>query len=48
MRLRQMIFSYIEATSHRDGDKRYLAHNVDAFVIETGQTDAAGGLLAPE
>lgn len=48
MRLRQMIFSYIEATSHRDGDKRYLAHNVDAFIIETVQTDAAGGPVPRE
>jgi len=31
--LRQMIFSYLEATSHRDGDMRWLPHNVDAFVI---------------
>jgi SAM-dependent methyltransferase len=32
-RLRQMIFSYLEATSHRDGDMRWLPHNVDAFII---------------
>jgi SAM-dependent methyltransferase len=32
-RLRRMIFSYLEATSHRDGDMRWLPHNVDAFVI---------------
>jgi len=33
LRLRQMIFSYLEATSQRDGDMRWLPHNVDAFVI---------------
>ena len=33
LRLRQMIFSYIEATSQRNGDKRFLPHNVDAFII---------------
>jgi SAM-dependent methyltransferase len=33
LRLRQMIFSYLEATSHRDGDMRWLPHNVDAFII---------------
>jgi SAM-dependent methyltransferase len=33
LRLRQMIFSYLEATSHRDGDRRWLPHNVDAFII---------------
>lgn len=32
-RLRRMIFSYLEATSHRDGDMRWLPHNVDAFII---------------
>jgi hypothetical protein len=32
-RLRQMIFSYLEASSHRDGDMRWLPHNVDAFII---------------
>jgi len=32
-RLRQMIFSYLEATSHRDGNMRLLPHNVDAFII---------------
>ena len=32
-RLRKMIFSYLEATSHRDGDMRWLPHNVDAFII---------------
>ena len=32
-RLRQMIFSYLEATSQRDGDMRWLPHNVDAFII---------------
>jgi SAM-dependent methyltransferase len=32
-RLRGMIFSYLEATSHRDGDMRCLPHNVDAFII---------------
>ena len=32
-RLRQMIFGYLEATSRRDGDTRWLPHNVDAFVI---------------
>ncbi len=31
--LRGMIFSYLEATSHRDGDMRWLPHNVDAFII---------------
>ncbi|MFQ3200230.1 MAG: SAM-dependent methyltransferase [Zhongshania sp.] len=28
-----MIFSYLEATSHLDGDMRWLPHNVDAFII---------------
>ena len=37
-RLRQMIFSYLKATSHRDGDMRWLPHNVDAFIIESKQT----------
>jgi SAM-dependent methyltransferase len=32
-RLQQMIFSYLEATSQRDGDMRWLPHNVDAFII---------------
>ena len=31
--LRTMIFSYLKATSHLDGDIRWLPHNVDAFVI---------------
>jgi SAM-dependent methyltransferase len=31
--LRTMIFSYLEATSQRDGDMRWLPHNVDAFII---------------
>jgi SAM-dependent methyltransferase len=31
--LRGMIFSYLEATSHRDGNMRWLPHNVDAFTI---------------
>jgi SAM-dependent methyltransferase len=31
--LQQMIFSYLEATSQRDGDMRWLPHNVDAFII---------------
>jgi SAM-dependent methyltransferase len=31
--LRAMIFSYLEATSHLDGDMRWLPHNVDAFII---------------
>jgi SAM-dependent methyltransferase len=31
--LRTMIFSYLEATSHLDGDMRWLPHNVDAFII---------------
>ncbi|MDH3977275.1 MAG: class I SAM-dependent methyltransferase [Gammaproteobacteria bacterium] len=35
LRLRSMIFSYIEATSHRDGDMRWLPHNVDAFIIQS-------------
>ncbi|MFK7830610.1 MAG: class I SAM-dependent methyltransferase [Congregibacter sp.] len=39
--LRQMIFSYLEATSQRDGDTRWLPHNVDAFTIHTCQTDLA-------
>ena len=34
-RLRDMIFDYIEVTSHRDGEKRWLPHNVDAFTIES-------------
>ena len=33
LRLRRMIFSYLEATSHRDGDMRWLPHNADAFII---------------
>ena len=33
LRLRRMIFSYLEATSQRDGDMRWLPHNVDAFII---------------
>lgn len=33
LRLRRMIFSYLEATAHRDGDMFWLPHNVDAFVI---------------
>jgi len=32
-RLRDMIFSYLEATAHRDGKMRWLPHNVDAFII---------------
>ncbi|MFT7387209.1 MAG: SAM-dependent methyltransferase [Candidatus Endobugula sp.] len=32
-RLRQMIFSYLGATSQRDGDMLWLSHNVDAFTI---------------
>jgi SAM-dependent methyltransferase len=32
-RLQQMIFSYLDATSHHDGDMRWLPHNVDAFII---------------
>jgi SAM-dependent methyltransferase len=31
--LRKMIFSYLETTSQRDGDMRWLPHNVDAFII---------------
>lgn len=31
--LREMILQYLDATSHRDGGKRWLPHNVDAFVI---------------
>jgi len=34
-RLRRMIFNYLKATSHRDGEKRWLPHNVDAFTIES-------------
>ena len=48
LRLRRMIFSYLEATAHRDADMRWLPHNVDAFVIESGQTDPASGLVASE
>ena len=33
--LRRMIFEYLEATSYRDGEKRWLPHNVDAFTIES-------------
>lgn len=33
-RLREMTFSYLDATAHHDGDKRWLPHNVDAFVID--------------
>lgn len=33
-RLRQMIFSYLEATSCDDGGRRWLPHNVNAFTIE--------------
>jgi len=33
-RLRKMIFGYLEATSHQDGDMRWLPHNVDAFTIQ--------------
>jgi len=33
MRLREMILQYLDATSHRDGAKRWLPHNVEAFVI---------------
>ena len=36
VRLRRMVFKYLDATSHRDGDKRWLPHNVDAFMIESG------------
>ena len=43
LRLRKMIFSYLEATSHRDGDMHWLPHNVDAFIIQSGQ---ASGLVA--
>ncbi|MGI9307783.1 MAG: class I SAM-dependent methyltransferase [Gammaproteobacteria bacterium] len=32
--LRGMIFSYLEASSRRDGGMRWLPHNVDAFIIE--------------
>lgn len=32
-RLQRMIVSYLEATSHIDGDVRWLPHNVDAFTI---------------
>jgi len=32
-RLQEMIFGYLETTSRTDGDKRWLPHNVDAFVI---------------
>jgi len=34
-RLRHMIFNYVDETSHRDGEKRWLPHNVDAFTIES-------------
>jgi len=37
-RLRQMTFSYLDATAHHDGDKRWLPHNVDAFVIGAGES----------
>ena len=33
-RLRRMIFAYLDGTSHRDGQRRWLQHNVDAFTIE--------------
>lgn len=33
IRLRHMIFNYLEASSQRDGDQRWLPHNVDAFTI---------------
>ena len=39
LRLRRMIFSYLEATSLRDGDMRWLPHNVDAFIIQSGQAE---------
>jgi len=32
-RLRNMIFSYLETTSRRDGNTQWLPHNVDAFII---------------
>jgi len=46
LRLRRMIFSYIEATSHRDGNMRWLPHNVDAYIIEPGQAAQTMGLVA--
>jgi SAM-dependent methyltransferase len=46
LRLRRMIFSYLEATSHHDGDMRCLAHNVDAFIIQSGQIDLTSELVA--
>ncbi len=46
LRLRRMIFSYLEVTSHSDGDMRWLPHNVDAFTIWSGQTDLTSGLVA--
>ena len=46
LRLRRMIFSYLEATSHRDGDKRWLPHNVDAYIIQSGQIDMTSVLTA--
>lgn len=42
-RLRQMIFSYLEATSQRDGDMLWLPHNVDAFTIPAHQTGLLHG-----
>lgn len=48
LRLRRMILSYLEATSRRDGDVRWLPHNVDAFVIHSGQADVTHGLVARE
>ena len=33
LHLQEMIFSYLETTSRRDGDMRWLPHNVDAFII---------------
>lgn len=44
LRLRQLIFSYLEATSHNDGDMRWLPHNVDAFTIYADQRDLASRL----
>jgi len=35
-RLRRMIFRYLEVASNRDGGRRWLPHNVDAFTIESG------------
>jgi len=38
VRLRNMIFSYLESTAQRDGDVHWLPHNVDAFTIVNEQS----------